>query len=288
MAVALALFTSIAYGVSNYLGPRLARGASLYLLLVVGQTCALILAGVVVVAQGEGLPDATGIAYALLAGFGNAFGLLLLYRAAEVGPLSVVMPIGAMGAAVPVVVGIAGGESLTALKAAGVVLALAGVVLVARGPVEPRDAEVAAAGPGPHDDRRAAMLLAGTAALFFGLFLAAMAPAAEDAAGWAVLLSRASLVAILVVFALRVGALRVVPACGLPLLAVPGLLLFAGTMAYAVATREGDLSVVSVLGSLFPVVTVGLALGLDRERLVPSQAAGVVAALVGIVLLSAR
>lgn len=289
MAVALALFTSLAYGVSNYVGPRLARGASLYLLLVVGQSCALVLAAIVVVGQGEGVPGGDAIAYALLAGLGNAGGLLLLYRAAALGPLSVVMPIGALGVVVPVGIGLAGGESLTLLKAAGIVLALAGVVLVARGPVEPRDAEAAAAGePGPHDHRRAAMVLAAGSAVCFGVFLAAIAPAAEDAAGWAVLLSRVSLVAILVVVAARLGALSDVRPGSLPLLAVPGLLLFAGTLAYAAATREGDLSVVSVLGSLFPVVTVALALGLDRERLVPSQALGVAGAILGIVLLSVR
>jgi drug/metabolite transporter (DMT)-like permease len=289
MAVALALFTSLAYGVSNYVGPRLARGASLYLLLIAGQTCALVLAAIVVVGQGAAVPGGGDIAYALLAGLGNAGGLLLFYRAAEVGPLSVVTPIGALGAAVPVVVGVAGGESVTVLKAVGIVLALAGVVLVARGPVEPRDAEAAAdAEPGPHDDRRAAMLLAAGSAICFGVFLASIAPAAEDAAGWAVLLSRASLLVVLVAVAARLDELRDVDVGRLPLLAVPGLLLFAGTLAYAAATREGDLSVVSVLGSLFPVVTVSLALGLDRERLVPSQAVGLAGSILGIVLLSAR
>jgi len=289
MAVALALFTSIAYGVSNYVGPRLARGASLYLLLVAGQTCSLVLAAGVVIGQGEGLPGGGAVAYALLAGLGNAGGLLLFYRAAEVGPLSVVTPIGALGAAVPVAIGIGGGESITALKTAGIVLALTGVVLVARGPVEPRDVEAAAAEvPGPHEDRRAAILLAAGSAVCFGIFLASIAPAAEDAPGWAVLLSRMSLVAVLVMVALRLGELRDVRPGSLPLLAVPGLLLFAGTLAYAAATREGDLSVVSVVGSLFPVVTVSLALGLDRERLVVSQALGVAGAIIGIVLLSAR
>jgi drug/metabolite transporter (DMT)-like permease len=65
-------------------------------------------------------------------------------------------------------------------------------------------------------------------------------------------------------------------------------LLFAGTLSYAAATREGDLSVVSVLGSLFPVVTVALAVGLDRERLGWAQALGVVLTLSGVVALSVR
>jgi drug/metabolite transporter (DMT)-like permease len=75
------------------------------------------------------------------------------------------------------------------------------------------------------------------------------------------------------------------PTAVLPKLAVPGVLLFAGTLSYSAATREGDLSVVSVLGTLFPIVTVTLAFLIDRERLAPWQAAGVAAAIAGTVLL---
>src|SRR5215207_2029334 len=75
------------------------------------------------------------------------------------------------------------------------------------------------------------------------------------------------------------------PLRSLPRIAIPGLLLFAGTLAYSSATREGDLSVVSVLGSLFPLVTVGLAFAAG-ERLSRAQSLGVVAALAGVVLVS--
>lgn len=282
MAVALALLTSVAYGLSNYVGPRLARDAPLYLLLIVGQSCSLVLAAVVVAGQGVPLPAGEDLRFALLAGLGNAGGLVFLYRAAEVGPLSVIMPIGALGAAVPVVVGLAGGDGLTVMKAAGMAMALGGVVLVARQPVGGQAAVPAAA---PH---RRAVILAALSALCFGTFLAAMGPASKDSAGWAVLVSRASLLVLLVAFAMRLGALRGVTVRRLPLLTVPGLLLFTGTLAYAAATREGDLSVVSVLGSLFPVVTVALAVGLDRERLSATQALGVAGTIAGVVLLSAR
>lgn len=285
MAVALALLTSIAYGSSNYLGPRLARGAPLFVLLIAGQTCSLALAAVVVAAQGDAVPDGDAIAAALLAGLGNAAGLVLFYRAAAAGPLSIVTPVGALGAAVPVAYGVAQGESLTALKAAGIVLALGGLALVARRPSAVAPAAAADAHV-PHRARAVALALA--AAVCFGVFLAAMGPASQDSSGWAVLLSRLSLLAVLFAVALGTGAqLRLSPA-RLPLLAIPGILLFAGTLAYAAATRAGDLSVVSVVGSLFPVVTVALALGLDRERLSAAQLAGAVATMTGIVALSAR
>ncbi len=71
------------------------------------------------------------------------------------------------------------------------------------------------------------------------------------------------------------------------LLSVPGLLLVPGTALYAAAAAEGQLSLVSVLGSLFPVVTVGLGVAVLGERLTRIQALGVASALAGIVLIAA-
>ena len=55
---------------------------------------------------------------------------------------------------------------------------------------------------------------------------------------------------------------------------------------YLVATRAGDLSVVAPLAALYPVSTVVLAMVIDRERLRPVQALGLVLAVVALVLVS--
>ena len=96
-----------------------------------------------------------------------------------------------------------------------------------------------------------------------------MAPAAEAGTFWAVAISRVALLALFAGVALRLSSPLRVSGRDLPRVMVPGLLLFGGTMLYTAATREGDLSVVAVLGSLFPVVTVGLAFALLGERLTP-------------------
>ena len=56
---------------------------------------------------------------------------------------------------------------------------------------------------------------------------------------------------------------------------------------YALATQEGLLSVVSVLGSLYPAVTVVLARVVLAERVSRVQEVGVVLALAGVVAISA-
>ena len=101
----------------------------------------------------------------------------------------------------------------------------------------------------------------------FGVFLAGMSKAGEGGVFWAIALSRASLLAIFVIVALRLSSPLRVAARDVPRVMVPGLLLFAGTLLYTVATREGDLSVVSVIASLAPVVIVALAFTLLGERL---------------------
>ncbi len=276
MAAALALIACLCYGVSNFLGPLLSRENPLFVVLISGQVVAFGVSAVVVAAQGTAVPAGNELAAGLTAGVGNALGVVAFYRAASLGPLSVAAPIGATAAIMPVVIGVAGGESLAPDQVAGIVLAVGGVVLAAR-----REST-----PVPHGDVRGCALWATVSAVGFGVFLSAMAPASDGGVFWAVLVSRASLLVVLVGVALASGAALRVKLSHLPKLALPGVLLFAGTVTYTAATAEGQLSVVSVLGSLFPVVTVALAFALLGERLSRLQSAGVAAALAGVVLLA--
>ncbi len=133
------------------------------------QAVAFVVSGTLAVATGAPVPEAGEVLAGLAAGVGNAAGLLCFYRATQLGPLSLVTPIGALGAGVPVLAGLATGESASAVKLAGIALALAGTALAARGP----------GGQEAHADRSAAVAWAAASAVAFGLFLAAMAPAAD-------------------------------------------------------------------------------------------------------------
>ena len=276
-AAALALLTSVLYGVSNFLGPRFSQDLPVFAVLITGQLVALVVATVLALFFSGGFLSGPGTAAALAAGVGNGVGLYGFYRAASEGPLSIVAPIGALGAVVPVVVAVVGGEAPGAVRVTGIVLALAGVALASR---RPGGAPLV---PGHHPIPWAAV-----AALGFGVFLSFIPPAAASDPLWAVSISRVSLVVVLVGVAVAGGSAIRVPAAALPRVALPGVLLFGGTLAYAAASRIGDLSVVSVLASCNPVVTVGLAFLLLRERLSPGQSTGVAIALVGVVLVSTR
>ena len=284
LALFLGLATSLAYGVSNFVGPLISRTLAPAAVLVAGQLLALLASALLVVLTAAPTPGAGALVAALVAGLGNALGLAGFYKAAATGPISIAAPLSATSATVPVVLGLAGGEQVAALQLGGIVLAVLGASLAAR-----REPGEGAEGPGQHDRsaRRRTVVYALLSALGFGVFLYALAPAsAGGGVFWAVAISRASFLASIVVGALLLGQSLRVPVRALPLAAVPGLLLFAGTLSYSFATTIAPVSVVSVLGSLFPVVTVTLALVVLRERPGPVQRVGIAAALVGVVLLS--
>ena len=130
----------------------------------------------------------------------------------------------------PVLVGVAQGEGLGALKLGG-----------DRDRADRRRARGAARRPrtpaAAAGDRRAAAGWALVSSLGFGVFLAGMAPAAEAGTFWAVALSRVALLAIFALVALRLSSPLRVAGRDLPRVMVPGLLLFGGTMLYTAATR---------------------------------------------------
>jgi drug/metabolite transporter (DMT)-like permease len=278
-AALLAAGAALCYGLSNFIGPRLVRNLPLYPVLISGQVVALLVSAALLPTE-SGTPTTGEVVAALVAGLGNAFALIAFYRAVELGPMSIVAPLSALGAVVPVLLGAAQGESIGAVKVAAIALALSGVALAARPSAEER-----AAGVG---DRRGAAGWALLSSLGFGVFLAGMSEAGSGGAFWAIALSRASLLALYVVVAVRLSSPLRVAVRDVPRVMVPGLLLFAGTLLYTVATREGDLSVVSVIASLAPVVIVALAFTLLGERLSRTQAIGAAAAIAGSVMLAAR
>jgi drug/metabolite transporter (DMT)-like permease len=90
----------------------------------------------------------------------------------------------------------------------------------------------------------------------------------------------------LVVFLVRRPALEL-RRSALPFIVAVGLLDTGANGLFALATTQGYLSIVAVLGSLYPVVTVVLAYLMLRERVAAYQLAGAAATLAGIALIAA-
>ena len=136
--------------------------------------------------------------------------------------------------------------------------------------------------------QRRAVLLALVATVGIGLMLVGYDETAKHNALWALLGGRISSACFFTVILLalrpRIGMRR----SALPGIVAVGLLDTSANGLFALATTQGFLSIVAVLGSLYPVVTVVLAYLALRERLVRHQLVGVLAALAGVALIAAR
>lgn len=239
--------------------------------------CAVI---VLVAARGAGPPDLVRMLPAAAAGVAGVAALTAFYRALAIGTMSVVAPIAATGVAVPVIVGVAGGDRPASVQLAGILVAVVGVVLASR----ERPAGVQSCG-----NARASVGLALIAALGFGSYLVGIRVSARADVLWALLASRGAgvgaLLAATVVWGTSGGA-DLARARFWPLAAIGALDLAANGL-YALATRHALLSVVAVAASLYPLATMLLARALLGERVRRVQALGVAAALAGVVLIAA-
>jgi drug/metabolite transporter (DMT)-like permease len=249
-----------------------------------------------------GWPAAAAVAWGMAAGVGSGCALVLFYRGLAEGTMSVVAPVSACGAVVPVAAALLTGDQPGALAGLGVLAALTGVVLVSRTSIPGRPANpTRAANPTPRPanptqavnparpGRSLGMALG--SALGFGLFYVFVDAGTAVPGGaplWVIAGARASSLLVLSTIALvgwRSG-LRW-PGRRLGPVALVGIGDTGANLLFAYAATRGNLAVVGVLGSLYPVATVLLARWLLGERLSGGQNAGVLLALTGVGLLAA-
>ncbi|GGL23041.1 EamA family transporter [Phycicoccus endophyticus] len=268
----LALGSSLAWGTSDFLAGLASRRR--HPVAVVGWTQGLALVVLTVLVlrwPGEGLG---WLPWAVGAGLSGLAGLVCFYTALATGTMGVVAPIAGLGVVVPVVLGVLGGERPSALAWGGMVLAVAGVSL-ASGPELAAGLSV-----------RPVALAAG-AALGFGLTLYLIDRGARESTLMTLWGMRVTSVAVLALLSLVLRTAGGVGAREVPGLFVIGAGDLGANALFALASSRGQVSLASVLGSLYPVVTVLLARAVLQERLRRVQQAGVALAAVGAVLVAA-
>jgi drug/metabolite transporter (DMT)-like permease len=274
-AVALALASSLTWGVADFSGGMLSRRQPLAAVTLLSQASGFVLLVALVAATGR--LDVRTAAVGAVGGLGGGVGLACFYAALARGTMSIVSPITACSAVVPVALSLATGERPSALALGGSAVALSGAVLAS---VEERVSG--------DRGRRDAIVLAISAALAIGVFVYFLGRAARDGPALSALTgARVGSLGVLLGWALASRASLRASAAALPAIAVVGLADVSANTLFALASQRGLLAVVAVLGSLFPVVTVVLAHLLLRERISGVQRLGVAVALVGVAVVSA-
>ncbi|BCR04322.1 hypothetical protein DESUT3_13910 [Desulfuromonas versatilis] len=276
-AVSLALVACLGWGIADFLGGFKSRALPVITVLLVSTSCGLAAMAAIALNRGVVLQFGAHLGYAAAGGIAGLVGLICLYRGMAIGAMSIVAPISALGVLLPVTFGLVAGDLPSPWQTLGMVAALAGAVLVSR---EKRTLE-----PSPKKIADGVLLAAG-AALAIGIFYVVMDRASDiDPLG-------ASLVMRLTQFALLIPLVLVSRPClrvgpgHWPFLIGMGVLDALAGLAYAIATAQGMLSLVAVLGSLYPAVTVLLAILVLRERPQRIQFAGVALALAGVALIT--
>ena len=226
-------------------------------------------------------------AWGVLAGTINAVSTLSLYRSFEIGKLAVVAPLSAAYPALTLLLSFLTGERLTRARAVGIALILLGAIIVARGEASARKESGSSQ---EEENAGSAIVWALGSTLGFGVLFWLLGHFVVPRVGyastvWMIRLTSSVLTAFVILLAKQPISL---PREG----TVPGFLLCMGvfdTGAFLMNNRGMQIeqvSVVSVLASLYGAVTVALAAIFLHEHLSRCQWVGIVALFVGICLIS--
>jgi len=274
MAIILALISSALFGAGDFLGGLASRRT--HVLVVVGASHVvglfLILSVAPFMADAITLRD---LGLGGIAGIAGVVGITCLYHSLSRGPMALVAPITAVSnAAVPALWGIYFGDRLSAPQTVGVVLGLAAILLVSR--VSGEEPTAGNATPG----LIGMALLSGVG---FGGFFICMDLTTEATTPWPLVSARvvsAGIALILLTRMRRSPIPRRDEARGA--IVGAGVLDMTANLAILIAVHHGMLSLVVVLGSLYPASTVLLARYVLQERMARTQVVGLVVALAAI------
>ncbi|HYI21886.1 MAG TPA: EamA family transporter [Candidatus Limnocylindrales bacterium] len=299
------LLSAISWGAGDFAGGLLSRRSSVFLAILISQGVGLLGAAALVAISGEAQPSSQSIPWALAAGVSGVVGLGAFYYALSRGTMGVIAPLAALiGAGVPVMVSVAGGETVPPARLLGIALALVAVVLTSLPGGESNDSEPRRVRVELHE----LPLIVVSGLGFAGFFLFVDQATTAGEAWWPLFVVRLAGVSVvlgaLLVFVLRASRSRGVGtatrsvlglsrlrASHLPagrliaLLLLTGLADLGGNAFFLLAKETDALSVAVVLSSLYPVVTTILAAIFLHERLRPTQIAGVALATVSVPLM---
>ncbi|MDA3022949.1 MAG: DMT family transporter [Actinomycetota bacterium] len=275
MGALLALASSLTWGVADFMGGLAARRVGPVHVLAVSYPAGAVVVTFFALFVIPGEISAGVLIWGTLSGIIGALGICLLYLALVHGPMGIVSPITAvLAGAVPAFVGLLRGESLSPLAIFGILCAGVAVVLVSRETGEHAKVTVSTIG------------LAAASGVAIGLYLTAIGLAPADSGVWAATFGR--WVSTLIMLTVLVVFARPFVRQGFPWLLViaSGILDALANGVFQLAAQRGQLSVVAVIGSLYPVATVILAWIIIKERLNRIQLVGVALALFAAATLS--
>ena len=271
--VVLGLLSAASFGASDFGGGLSSRHVPILGVALIVNIVGGLIAVVVAVLIGEAAPTPGALVFACLAGAAGVLGIIGLYQGLAVGQMGVVAPVvGVVGATIPVLVGLVVQGAPRPEVAIGIALALVAVVVVS----------------GSQDaiNRTAGLQFAIMGGLGIGLFNTLISRLPEGSVWWPLLALKITVVAILVGAVVLTRRPWRVPGSRIVTTSAIGVLDMSGNVFYVLATQTGRLDIAAVLSSLYPVVTVVLAILVLREHVNRRHAVGIATAAVGVALIA--
>ena len=273
MTFILAIGAAVSYGLADFSGGYASKRLPPWGVMAWSQTLGVVaLVAGLLLFPAESVTSAD-IGWGVLAGVGGAIGLGLLYRSLAEGTMALVSPVAAATSAIlPVIIDVATGGELSSLAVVGIVIALVAIVTIAHERSHKR-----------LDRRLLAMAIASGAG--FGMFFVAIAQTAEASGFWPLVGARAATIPLGYLLHRLLEPASRPRAASVRWIAGAGLFDMSANLMIAAALQRGPLGIVSVLSSLYPAVTAMVAMAVLKERLSPTQIAGVGLAMIAVVLL---
>ena len=271
MAAVLALLASLTYGAADFLGGLMGRRIPITVLVLWSQIVSLALALVAAVMFQAEQVTPRDIGWGAVAGAAGILGIYFLYRGLAQGRMAVVSPVAALvGAILPMGVGIAMGDRPLPVEWIGIALALPAIWLIA------------AVGDLQNLNGLVHGVMAGVG---FGVFFAGIAQTGDESGFWPLVAAKVTLVAVVGLVAQRQGLSP--PAAGTRLaVAAVGAGDMLANVFVVLAFRSGMLTLVAVLTSLYPAITVLLAVWILSEPIGVRQRIGLLLALLAVALIA--
>jgi drug/metabolite transporter (DMT)-like permease len=283
MVYLLAIASAVFYGAADFTGGLATRRAGAIPVVLFSQASGLVLLALLLPLLPHASPTAPDLLWGGAAGLTGGIGVALLYRALAIGTMAVVAPTTAICAVtIPVAVALLLGERPVPLAVAGILVGIVSIVLVSHQRPVARPHGVESASPRRRPPGVGIALASGVA---IGLFFVSLARTGSAAGAWPLLVAR--LVSVMLFSAVAMigrHPLRV-PAGTAALVVFGGAIDMLANALYMLAARQGPLSIVVTLSSLYPASTVVLARVVLGERLDPWQVTGVGCALTAVVLI---
>jgi drug/metabolite transporter (DMT)-like permease len=285
MTVLLSLLGALFIGISDFLGGAASRVSSPLTVSGVLQLAGLATLTPIAVAMGASDLTAHDAGLGAASGLVTSIAFLAFFTAMAHGRVGIVVPVSAaMAALLPAIVGIAGGNNLSTLAISGVLCALVSIPLVA---YEPEGSESVGERDAPDRwSRPKQLVVSSLCGGGFGIYFVCIGHTSTSSGLWPTVANLVVACAVTICFAARRGLIPR-PASTPKLALFGGLALGAADATLTTALQRGPLTVASVLGNLYPLVTIALGVIVLKERLHQWHALGIVLALAGVTMIAA-